>query len=286
MRLLFMIQEISRKITKDNITGFAAQSCFYIVLSIFPCLLVFMSLFKFLPLSAGALFEMLNGVIPYQLQPFFDTLIADMYNNSTMTLTSITAIGTIWAGGKGFMAIMQGLNTIYNTPKKRNWLVSRLMSTIYTISLLLLIITTLILLVFGNQLINITKVFVPHIAIILSSILNNRMILFPCFMIILFLLMYRFIPTRKSSITKEFPGAVFSALGWYFFSYFYSLYIDHSPNFSYMYGSLTTLILALIWIYACMIILFLGAELNTLLANGTFNPLLPHSRKRLPNKSS
>ena len=286
MRLLFMIQEISRKITKDNITGFAAQSCFYIILSLFPCLLVFMSLFKFLPLSAGAISEMLNGVIPYQLQPFFDTLIADMYNNSTMTLTSITAVGTIWAGGKGFMAIMQGLNIIYNTPKKRNWLVSRLMSTIYTISLLLLIITTLILLVFGNQLINITKVFLPHIAIVLLSILNNRMILFPCFMIILFLLIYRFVPTRKSSITKEFPGAVFSALGWYFFSYFYSLYIDHSPNFSYMYGSLTTLILALIWIYACMIILFLGAELNTLLANGTFNPLLPHSRKRLPNKSS
>ncbi|MBO5459616.1 MAG: YihY/virulence factor BrkB family protein [Lachnospira sp.] len=275
MRLLFMIQEISRKITKDNITGFAAQSCFYIILSLFPCLLVFMSLFKFLPLSAGAISEMLNGVIPYQLQPFFDTLIADMYNNSTMTLTSITAIGTIWAGGKGFMAIMQGLNIIYNTPKKRNWLVSRLMSTIYTISLLLLIITTLILLVFGNQLINITKVFLPHIAIVLLSILNNRMILFPCFMIILFLLIYRFVPTRKSSITKEFPGAVFSALGWYFFSYFYSLYIDHSPNFSYMYGSLTTLILALIWIYACMIILFLGAELNTLLANGTFRPLSP-----------
>lgn len=275
MRILFMIEEISRKITKDNITGFAAQSCFYIILSIFPCLLVFMSLFKFLPLSADSLLSILSNIVPYQLEPFLETIIIDMYNNSSLTLTSITAIGTIWAGGKGFMAIMQGLNTIYNTPKKRNWLISRLMSTIYTISLLLLIITTLILLVFGNQLINITKVFVPHIVIVLSSILNNRMILFPTFMIILFLLMYRFIPTRKSSIAKEFPGALFSALGWYFFSYFYSLYIDHSPNFSYMYGSLTTLILALIWIYACIIILFLGAELNTLLANGIFRPISP-----------
>ena len=97
----------------------------------------------------------------------------------------------------------------------------------------------------------------------------------------LFLLMYLFIPTRKSSITKEFPGAVFSAVGWYGFSYCYSLYVAHSPNFSYMYGSLTTLIFALVWIYVCMLILFLGAELNTLIASQTLRPLLPKfSRKK------
>ena len=96
----------------------------------------------------------------------------------------------------------------------------------------------------------------------------------------LFLLMYLFIPTRKSSITKEFPGAVFSAVGWYGFSYCYSLYVAHSPNFSYMYGSLTTLIFALVCIYVCMLILFLGAELNTLIASQTLRPLLPKFSRR------
>lgn len=276
MRIIFMIEEISRKLTKDNITGYAAQSCFYIILSLFPCLLVLMSLFKFLPLSADSILIMLQGVIPSQLEPFLESIIIDLYNNSSVTLTSITAIGTVWAAGKGFLAIMQELNIIYDTQKKRNWILQRVMSTVYTFVFLLLIITTLLLLVFGNQLINITAVFVPHLAVVLSAIINNKLILFPCFMVVLFLFMYRFIPTRKSSIAKEFPGAVLASLGWYFFSYFYSLYVDHSPNFSYMYGSLTTLIFALFWIYACMIILFLGAEFNTLIANGTLNPIFPH----------
>ena len=252
MRIIFMIEEISRKLTKDNITGYAAQSCFYIVLSLFPCLLVLMSLFKFLPLSADSILIMLQGVIPSQLEPFLESIIIDLYNNSSVTLTSITAIGTVWAAGKGFLAIMQELNIIYDTQKKRNWILQRVMSTVYTFVFLLLIITTLLLLVFGNQLINITAVFVPHLAVVLSAIINNKLILFPCFMVMLFLFMYRFIPTRKSSIAKEFPGAVLASLGWYFFSYFYSLYVDHSPNFSYMYGSLTTLIFALFWIYACI----------------------------------
>ena len=272
MRIIFMIQEIARKLTKDNLTGYAAQSCFYIILSIFPCLLLLMSLFKFLPLTEDALLLMLKGVIPVQLEPFLVSIIEDLYDNSSAALTSITTVATIWAAGKGFLAIMQELNIIYDTQKKRNWLLQRLMSTVYTIALLVLIIATLLLLVFGNQLIGLIEVFIPRLAVILSAILNNRMILFPSFMILLFLLMYLFIPTRKSSITKEFPGAV---------SYCYSLYVAHSPNFSYMYGSLTTLIFALVWIYVCMLILFLGAELNTLIASQTLRPLLPKfSRKK------
>ena len=265
MRIIFMIQEIARKLTKDNLTGYAAQSCFYIILSIFPCLLLLMSLFKFLPLTEDALLLMLKGVIPVQLEPFLVSIIEDLYDNSSAALTSITTVATIWAAGKGFLAIMQELNIIYDTQKKRNWLLQRLMSTVYTIALL----------------IGLIEVFIPRLAVILSAILNNRMILFPSFMILLFLLMYLFIPTRKSSITKEFPGAVFSAVGWYGFSYCYSLYVAHSPNFSYMYGSLTTLIFALVWIYVCMLILFLGAELNTLIARQTLRPLLPKfSRKK------
>ena len=226
-----------------------------------------MSLFKFLPLTEDALLLMLKGVIPVQLEPFLVSIIEDLYDNSSAALTSITTVATIWAAGKGFLAIMQELNIIYDTQKKRNWLLQRLMSTVYTIALLVLIIATLLLLVFGNQLIELIEVFIPRLAVILSAILNNRMILFPSFMILLFLLMYLFIPTRKSSITKEFPGAVFSAVGWY--------------GFSYMYGSLTTLIFALVWIYVCMLILFLGAELNTLIASQTLRPLLPKfSRKK------
>ena len=118
MRIIFMIQEIARKLTKDNLTGYAAQSCFYIILSIFPCLLLLMSLFKFLPLTEDALLLMLKGVIPVQLEPFLVSIIEDLYDNSSAALTSITTVATIWAAGKGFLAIMQELNIIYDTQTK------------------------------------------------------------------------------------------------------------------------------------------------------------------------
>ena len=58
------------------------------------------------------------------------------------------------------------------------------------------------------------------------------------------------------------PGAAFASGGWILFSYFYSLYIIHFPAVSYLYGSLAALVLMMLWLYICMTILLLGAEVN------------------------
>ena len=75
--------------------------------------------------------------------------------------------------------------------------------------------------------------------------------------------LYLLIPNRKSDRAgAELPGAILSAAGWLGFSYLYSFYIDRMSNYSAMYGSLTAIVLCMIWLYACMYIMFIGAELN------------------------
>ena len=62
------------------------------------------------------------------------------------------------------------------------------------------------------------------------------------------------------------PGAVFSAVGWVLFSFFYSLYVTDFPNAASLYGSLAAVCLLMLWVYFCLLILLLGAELNKLWA--------------------
>lgn len=269
-KLIYSINRISKKVADDNITGFAAQSCFYIVLSFFPCFLVLMSLLHYLPFSADSVISVLEGIMPSQIEPMIEGLIFDIYNGSSVTLTSLTAFATIWAAGKGFLAIIAAFDKIYETPVRRKWFFTRIMSTLYTIIFLLIIIATLVLFIFGNNLANFIAQISPNVASIIQLILSKKMILFPCILLLLFLIMYTFIPKRKSSFIKELPGAVASTIGWCLFSFVYSLYAEHSKNFSYMYGSLTTLIFALIWIYSCMTIVFFGSEINVFLQNNSF----------------
>lgn len=272
-RLYFMIMEISRKLSKDNISGYAAQSCFYIVLSFFPSLLLIMSLIQFIPVTADYMIKVINEIAPMQLSSVLSNIITDLYTNTTVTFTFISAIATLWAAGKGFMAIIKGFDVIYEVNKKRNWFVQRLLSTIYTLLFIIIILATLLLLVFGNQLVELSSSVAPRFSTFLAAVMDSRAILFPGGLLLLFLFMFKFIPNRKSSIAKEFPGALIAALVWYLFSYFYSIYVNYSPNFSIMYGSLTTLIFALVWLYFCMIILFFGAEFNTFITKKYFTPL-------------
>ena len=119
--------------------------------------------------------------------------------------------------------------------------------------------------VFGKHLIVIINLFMPKLGTLLQSVLNNKALLFPGILMVIFLVMYVFIPDRKTHIMSELPGAITASVGWILFSFFYSLYANYSPNFSTMYGTLSTLVFALIWLYFCMIIVFFGAELNIIL---------------------
>jgi membrane protein len=85
--------------------------------------------------------------------------------------------------------------------------------------------------------------------------------------LIFFLAIYVVIPNRKTKISKELPGALVCACGWMGFSYAFSYYIDHYSNYTSMYGSLTTIVLFMLWLYFCMYILFIGAEINVLFQN-------------------
>ena len=75
---------------------------------------------------------------------------------------------------------------------------------------------------------------------------------------------YTFVPEKRLKAAKQIPGALFSALGWMIFSLGFSIYFNRigGRGYSYMYGSLAAIVILLLWLYFCMCILFMGAELN------------------------
>ena len=68
-------------------------------------------------------------------------------------------------------------------------------------------------------------------------------------------------------LKKQMPGALFSAFAWYISSLFYSFYAEIFKGFSTMYGSLSNIILIMLWTYTCSYIILLGAEINCIFLN-------------------
>ena len=184
-----IILTVFNKISDDNLTGYAAQSCFFLLLSFVPFILILMSLIKYLPITPDAIIEIVSGVFPAKLSPIITSIINDIYYNSNVAIISVTTIIALWSAGKGFTAILLGFNKIYGTKKKQGWIVSRIFSTLYTIVLLLIIVCTLLMFVFGKHLIIVLDMFVPKIAALFKSVFNNKSLLFPGILMIIFLAM-------------------------------------------------------------------------------------------------
>ncbi len=118
------------------------------------------------------------------------------------------------------------------------------------------------LLVFGNSLQNLVLRLFPVLGNVTFFLINFRTLLALTILTIIFAGLYAVIPDRKQSLWLQLPGAIFSTLCWIGFSYAFSLYFNHFSSYSYMYGSLTAIILLMLWLYFCICILFLGAEIN------------------------
>ena len=83
----------------------------------------------------------------------------------------------------------------------------------------------------------------------------------------IFLFVYRVSANKEFRSFKNcFIGASFTAIAWFAISFFFSIYVDIFTNFSVIYGSLATLIIILMWLYAIIYAIFLGAEINTITA--------------------
>ena len=79
---------------------------------------------------------------------------------------------------------------------------------------------------------------------------------------VFFLAIYAVLPFRRLSVKSQIPGAAFASVGWALFSTAFSIYFRYFKNFTVTYGSLAAVILMMLWLYFCICILFMGAEIN------------------------
>ncbi len=244
----------AQKITRDNIKAYSAEATLFIVISLFPFLMFLLSLMQFLPIDSNTLLDFMNTFLPSMISSRASNILTPLLTQKSGVIVITTVFGFLWAGSQGFLSIERGLNGVYCRENRRTYLFSRLYSIIYTILFALMIVVLLLIFLFGNRLMaSLTSVF-PHLTYLTILIKSIRYSAGLVMLIVIFDMMYRFIPNRKdhgSNFITELPGAVLAAVGWLAFSALYSCYIDNFSNYSIVYGSLTAIVFLLIWLYFC-----------------------------------
>jgi len=260
------VNNLLTQMSKDHVSEYSAQCAYYTILSFIPFAIILITLIQYTSITQQDLFEAISKVIPNSMNELILGIVQEVYSKSIGTI-SISIIFILWSAGKGLYALTKGIREIYiiEGEKKENDFILRLKAIFQTIIFIVLITAGLAILVFGNSFISIIQ---EHFGLFakftgISAIITEIGFIFITF--IVFLIIYKFIPKHKVNLKSQIYGAIFGAIVLNIISFIFSIYLDVFKGFSITYGSLTTLILVMMWTYACFYTIFLGAELNKLL---------------------
>lgn len=256
------IRCFSSRVRKDNISVYSAYGTLFIILSAIPFLMLLLTTIQYLPITENQLIALIEGILPEAVNPVFQFIMTDIRVSSPSTLLSVTAVFTLWSASKGVLGIFRGMNSVYHSFEHRNYIWLRIICLFYTIVFYVILLFTLILMVFGEQLqILLINQFqwLDRFGQLISFL---RLLLSIFLQTFFFMIIYKVFPDRKASIWTQIPGALVSSVGWMLFSYAFSIYIKYFSDYSRMYGSLTTVMLAILWMYVCICIMLFGGELN------------------------
>ena len=259
-RLFYILRDFNWQMTRKNISAFASSTSFFLFLSMIPLLMALCAILPYTRLTEENLLMAITKFTPDAMNGLVVSVVSDVYARSAGTIT-IFAIVTIWSASKAMLALIRGLNAVNDFEERRNYFVLRFIACIYTVIILAATILALLVMVFGNVIVNLLLADIPPLHILVQFVMRFRFLFSWAVLTFVFALIYAYVPSNKLRFRGQVPGAAFSAIMWGAASYAFSIYVDHFNGYG-TYGGLTTVVIMMLWFYLLMYILMIGAHIN------------------------
>ncbi len=246
--------------------GFAAQLAFYFMLSVVPIVLIISQFLAFFSISLDFISEFLSKNLIGGAANF----LMDMINSSPKgSINLVLIIIALWAASKAQYALNRIANYMSNDAYGKGFFKERFRAVVNILITLLTISVALVVLVYGR----------PIIKLVLDILFTNqvakaqisRLLLklrWPIMLLLYFFMIsfnYYVLPTRRVKYKEVLPGSIFAAIGMLVVTSVFSLYTTKITSYNLLYGSLASLVMAMIWFILMAWVLCIGLMFNKVL---------------------
>jgi membrane protein len=259
------VQEFQR----DDALGMAAQLAYYLILALFPFILVLVSLLGTFgsPESASKVLAYFQQVMPAQAYDIIETFTANIISGQAEApgLFTFGILFTLWAASGAFAALINALNRAYDVQETRPFWKVRGIAILMTLGLSVLILIGVLLLVLGPQIgATIANVFgLEETFLLIWDIARWPAALF--FMVFTVALLYYFAPDVDQPFRWITPGGLVGVLLWVLASVGFNFYVSNFGSYNKTYGSIGAVIVLLLYLYISSLTILFGATLNATL---------------------
>ena len=247
----------------------AAGMAFYWFLAIFPAILAAVGILGLVGLGADTVAEIVKGLqatLPGDSDLVLSEAVekASTQSRSSSVVATVVGLGVaLWSASAGMVAVQVGCDVAYDITEDRKFLAKR------AVALLLVLVTAVLagiasaLIVFGQPLGEAVRDHLPFgdAFVVVWTLLRWTLGLGA--LVVLFACMYSIAPNRETPRwTWVSPGGILAMAGWLVASLAFSFYVSSAGSYVETYGSITGVVMLLLWLYLSALAVVAGAELN------------------------
>jgi membrane protein len=257
-----------REFKDDKLNHWAAALTYYAVLSLFPALIVLVSLVGLLA-DPARVTQVLTDVVtqlgPASAAETFKGPIESITSNrgAAGILAIVGVAAALWSASGYTGAFMEAANTIYEVEEGRPfWKLKPLQLVVTVVCVILVALVAVALVVSGPLATAIGSAVGLGDAAITAWQIAKWPVMLLLFLGILALLYYAAPNRRPTSVRWVMPGAVVALFVWILASVAFAIYVANFGSYDKTYGSLGGVIVFLLWLWLTNIAVLLGAEFN------------------------
>ena len=257
--------EVKDEISADSVSIVSAGVAYYSFLAIFPAIMALISIYGLTtdPQQIERQLSQLSAMMPEEAFHLLHKRIENFIATSGNSLGWSTVIGvgfSIWSANKGTKSLFKGVDIAYDTINDRGFFKELGLSSLFTLCGTILIILSMALIVafpaFMNQF-GLPSQVETLVSWLRWPVLAIIVTFFLC-------LIYQFAPARKRpKLRWVIIGAGLATIVWLIASWGFSFYVSNFGSYGEIYGSVSAVVILLLWLYITSFIVLLGAELNS-----------------------
>ncbi len=263
----FVINKLWQRFIDHKIAYTGGQLAYFFILSIFPFLIFTNAIIASLDIPSDAAISFFRPLFPEQIVSLIASYIEYISSESGISLLSFGIFLALFSASKSVRSLVAAFNLAYGVRETRNFFVRTLFSMLYIVIFALVFVACIVLIALGN---NFVTVFLSNLSLSFAfiDVLSFwRWITMSGILFLILSIVYKFLPGAHIRFSQALPGSLFSMFGFLLLTSLFSFYVNNIMSSISLYGSLSAIILMMLWLYFAGIILVLGAEFNKVLSD-------------------
>ncbi len=260
-RIKKFFNRIFKVIKRPDMMLLPGQLAFFLVMATIPTMTLITYGASVLNLSTDILHSFFEKAFSHEIADLL--LGVSSASNAGIKMTFVLIMG-YYVASNGTASVIVTSNQIYGI-ENSSWLERRIKSIIMAFIFVLIIVFLLIIVIFGDQIVNLIETVnmnqkITNLVITIYEYLKGPVMWI--FLFILIKLIYVLAPDRYIKSHNTNYGALFTTISWILTTQIYSYFINHLANYSALYGGLTSICILMIWYYFIAYFFVIGMSLN------------------------